>query len=436
MNNIHFKLRAQGKSDPVIVLHVFDKRFKGRKFMYSTGKNINDTLWLKKKERAKVIPVNEKELTELNDYLDKLQQATIVFLSSKLNSKTILREDLKQRLEGLKVDEAMEQQIVKHQVLELKKQVQEKENDFYSTWERIIQTTKNKEGLPLSDGTKGSKRQTLNLIKEYCVKTKVRLTFENLDKTFYSDFDNFMIGKTFSPNNRGKHFKEIKAILREAEDRDIKVNASFHKKSFKVIRIAADSIYLNEADIQKLLEAADLTPGQKKLRDLFIMACYTGQRHSDWHQIRKENMIKENGKEILRIKQKKGNKMVHLPVHPLVKTILNSYGDEVPAVISNQKFNEALKVIGEKAKLGKISLGGKIVEKKDLLSTHTARRSFATNAYLSRSMQVYEIMNCTGHKSESSFLKYLKLDGMDHAKLAANSKFFNDRKLLKLRIAS
>jgi hypothetical protein len=76
------------------------------------------------------------------------------------------------------------------------------------------------------------------------------------------------------------------------------------------------------------------------------------------------------------------------------------------------------------------------VEKKDLLSTHTARRSFATNAYLSRSMQVYEIMNCTGHKSESSFLKYLKLDGMDHAKLAANSKFFNDRKLLKLRIAS
>lgn len=172
------------------------------------------------------------------------------------------------------------------------------------------------------------------------------------------------------------------------------------------------------------------------LRDIFIMACFTGQRHSDWHQLRKENIIRENGKDILRIAQQKGKKIVHVPVHPIVKAILNSYGDNPPKVITNQKFNEALKDIAGTAELGKISIGGSIVEKRDHISTHTARRSFATNAYLSRSMQVYEIMNCTGHKSESSFLKYLKLDGMDYAKLAAKSKFFNDRKLLKLRIVA
>ena len=103
--------------------------------------------------------------------------------------------------------------------------------------------------------------------------------------------------------------------------------------------------------------------------------------------------------------------------------------------MANQKFNEALKEIGRKAELGKIFAGGKIVEKKDEITTHTARRSFATNAYLSKSMQVYEIMNCTGHKSESSFLKYLKLDGLDFAKQAAESKFFNDFEFVKLRIA-
>ena len=183
------------------------------------------------------------------------------------------------------------------------------------------------------------------------------------------------------------------------------------------------------------MEAKGLTPGQERLRDIFIMGCYTGQRHSDWHQIRKENIIDENGRDILRIKQKKGNKIVHLPVHPVVRSILNKYGDQSLAVIANQKFNEALKVIGEKAKLGQVSIGGKIVEKKDQLSTHTARRSFATKAYLSRSMQVYEIMNCTGHKSEASFLKYLKLDGLDHAKIAAESKFFNNFDLVKLKIA-
>lgn len=435
MNNIHFRLRAQGKSDPVIVLWVYDSRFKGRQFKYSTGKSIHPDLWLKKKQRAKLIPANEQELTTLNGHLDKLHQSTIDFLSTKHNSKTIVRDDLKRHLDKLKVDEEKQLMVKKQEALEQEVRKLEQENDFFSTWERIIKTTKTKDGLPIREGTKRSKKQTLDLVKKHCAENKISLTFENLDKMYYHDLDNYMIKKRFSPNNRGKHFKEIKAILREAEDRDIKVNPAFHKKSFKVIRIASDSIYLNDEDIEKLLNAK-LTPAKAQLRDIFIMPCYTGQRHSDWHQLRKANIIRENGQEILRISQPKGKKVVHLPVHPIVKAILNSYGDNPPKVITNQKFNEALKDIAGAAELGTIAIKGSIVEKKELISTHTARRSFATNAYLSRSMQVYEIMNCTGHKSESSFLKYLKLDGMDYAKLAAKSKFFNDRKLLKLRVVA
>ncbi len=77
----------------------------------------------------------------------------------------------------------------------------------------------------------------------------------NLDKMYYHDLDNYMITKGFSPNNRGKHFKEIKAILRGVGRPDINVNPAFHKKSFKVIRMASDSIYLNDEDIRKILDA-------------------------------------------------------------------------------------------------------------------------------------------------------------------------------------
>ena len=238
MNNIRFTLRGQGKSNPIITLHVSDSRFKGRRFRYSTGLAIDRDLWLKKKERAKVIPSNEKELNSLNDFLDKLTQCTISFLASKTDSKTIVSEELKSRLDALQIDEQQELLVRKEKELETEKRKLEQENEFYSIWDRIINTTKNKDGLPLSEGTKRSKRQTLDLLKEHCVKNKIKLTFENLDKTYYYDFDSYMIGKGFSPNNRGKHFKEIKAVLREAEDRDIKVNPSFHKKSFKVIRVA------------------------------------------------------------------------------------------------------------------------------------------------------------------------------------------------------
>lgn len=435
MNNIHFTLRSQRGNHPTITLHVSDSRFKGRRFRYSIKKAIDPQLWLKKKERVKIIPGQETELVAINDHLDRVHRCVIDFLALKVNSKTIISEELKIKLDSLKVDEQKELAKRQQEELELEKQKLERENSFFTTWERIINTTKNKDGLPLSEGTKTSKRQTLNLIKEHCAINKIQLSFETLDKTYYYDLDNFMINKGYSPNNRGKHFKEIKAIFREAEDRDIKVNPSFHKKSFKVIRIASDSIYLNSTDIKKLLSIEDLTPAQERLRDIFVMACYTGQRHSDWSQIGHENIINENGVEILRILQKKGKKTIHIPVHPIVRSLLNKYRDAPPKVITNQKFNEALKIIGAKARLGKISISGKIVEKKDELTTHTARRSFATNAYLSKSMTVYEIMNCTGHKSESSFLKYLKLDGLDFAKQAAESEFFNDFALLNLKVA-
>jgi len=435
MNNIHFNLRSQGKSHPVITLQVSDSRFPNRRFRYSTGEIIDAQLWIKKKERIKVMPTSAPALIALNDYLDKIHQCVVNFLSTKHNSKTIRPDELRTHLNALKIDEVKQQLLVEQRNLEIEKENLDKESDFYLTWEKIIKSTKGKDGTIVSEGTKRSKRQTLNLIKEHCAKSKIKLTFETLDKGYYHSLDDYMIEKNFSPNNRGKHFKEIKAILREAEDRDIKVNPAFHKKSFKVIRTASDSIFLNETDLRKLLEAEGLTASQEQLRDIFIMACFTGQRHSDWHQIRIENIVKDDGREILKIRQQKGKKTIHLPVHPIAKFILNKYGDNPPKVITNQKFNKALKVIGEKAKLGTTSIGGKIIEKKDEISTHTARRSFATNAYLSRSMQVYEIMNCTGHKSEASFLKYLKLNGLDYAKLAADSKFFNDSDLLNLKVA-
>ncbi len=52
----------------------------------------------------------------------------------------------------------------------------------------------------------------------------------------------------------------------------------------------------------------------------------------------------------------------------------------------------------------------------ELLSTHTARRSFSTNEYLAGTPAI-TIMAITGHKTERAFLKYIKLSPNEHAKL-------------------
>jgi integrase len=52
--------------------------------------------------------------------------------------------------------------------------------------------------------------------------------------------------------------------------------------------------------------------------------------------------------------------------------------------------------------------------KADLICSHTARRSFATNAY-KKGLPISSIMQITGHKTESSFRKYIQLSGKEHA---------------------
>ncbi len=53
-----------------------------------------------------------------------------------------------------------------------------------------------------------------------------------------------------------------------------------------------------------------------------------------------------------------------------------------------------------------------------LISTHTARRSFATDEYLAGTPPL-TIMAITGHKTEKSFLRYMRISPSDHAKILA-----------------
>jgi integrase len=125
-------------------------------------------------------------------------------------------------------------------------------------------------------------------------------------------------------------------------------------------------------------------------------------------------------------KQVKTGDSVVIPIHPTVEKILKKYGGKLPPSLSNQKTNDHLKELGkllpslQKTTTKTFTKGGvKVTEtyhKWELVSSHTARRSFATNEYLA-GMQTVTIMAITGHRSEKSFLGYIKLTPNEHAKL-------------------
>ena len=79
--------------------------------------------------------------------------------------------------------------------------------------------------------------------------------------------------------------------------------------------------------------------------------------------------------------------------------------------------------ISEHISLSRVKGGQSVIkrgEKHQFLMNHTARRSFATNMYL-RGVPSISIMAITGHTTEANFLKYIKVDKLQHARIVAQA---------------
>jgi len=128
---------------------------------------------------------------------------------------------------------------------------------------------------------------------------------------------------------------------------------------------------------------------------------------------------------MISFRQTKTNTKVTIPIHPVVLQILEKYNYRVHDPITNQKFNEYIKEVVRAAKITSNevvtkTIGGKLVsetiQKCDLISSHTGRRSFCTNMY-KRGLPSLMIMSISGHKTEKSFLKYIRVKQHEHAEL-------------------
>lgn len=124
----------------------------------------------------------------------------------------------------------------------------------------------------------------------------------------------------------------------------------------------------------------------------------------------------ENGQQVIDRKQQKSGNHVVIPVRPELQAILEKYDNRLPKTYE-QKVNHLIKEIAreagitEKVEVSYIENGEKksrLVEKCDLVKTHTARRSGATNMYLA-GIPTIAIMKITGHKTEREFMKYIKI---------------------------
>jgi integrase len=276
-------------------------------------------------------------------------------------------------------------------------------------------------GQPVCYRVQREYSRTFHYLKEFCEENNKEVDFDDIDLDFYEDFIAYLQKQKLAVNTIGSKIKTLKVFLNAAIDKGVNHNLKF-KRKFHTITEESENIYLNEEELKRLWEL-DLSNKSRleRVRDLFLVGCFTGCRFSDIEQIKPK--VIENG--MINIKQKKTGAKVVIPVHPVVKSILEKHDGELPRIISNQKFNRYLKEVAEMAEINdkvekSITIGierkTETYKKYEMVRSHTARRSFATNLYKS-GFPAQSIMKITGHKTEQAFLKYIKVTPEEHAEM-------------------
>jgi integrase len=146
----------------------------------------------------------------------------------------------------------------------------------------------------------------------------------------------------------------------------------------------------------------------------FIIGCRTGLRVSDYNKCIGDN-VETTGLICIDETDKTGDP-VYIPMHWQVKEILDKYNG-LPALISDQKLNVFIKDLCKLAEFDqrvkdtregkqKPEGSGEYCKKYELVTTHTARRSCATNLYLA-GFDLYFIQGILGHKKIETTIGYL-----------------------------
>lgn len=437
MGAINFYLKkpeGKGKGKRSLIFLQF-KYGGSNRLVYSFGQKIHPDNWNPDKQRVKSNNATTEDGKHLlNDLLDNLEKVCNRAYNTELQKgyppPAVLRRYLSDFIRQNEADPS--------------------QPTFYKLVDRFISGEIKHKGKEKSPNTIKTYRTTLNHLKEFEQAKKYKIDYNTLDLGFLYKFITYLrddkerekvittaqgLKKKIQVTERGlsqnaiaKDVQIIKTFMKKAVTLRESNNTWHEHEDFTAVREETEDVYLKESEILELFRY-DLSDNERLqgVRDLFVFGCFTGLRFSDYSAIKPENIVQEDGEYFIKIKTQKTKEWVYIPTNPVILEIFDRYKNnpnKLPHSLSNQKFNKNIKNI---CALAGFIETGRIISQPELMlyeciSSHTARRSFVTNTYL-QGFPSYELMKITGHRSEKSFMRYLKISRLESAKkLSAHTK--------------
>ena len=338
------------------------------------------------------------------------------------------------------------------QVVEVKPKGKMLFEDFLTTYIEDLETgrrTKKGRTVKVTPAYIKGLRIIQTQIRNYQKEMHRKIGLDDMTMETRNSLVGYWKGRGLMPNAINSYMTDVRTVAKAAYEDKLTKCDDFRHSDFVPKKEEVDNIYLTPEQIQEMLEldlstkeavkerleALDISEDEKlaqlskcrithirtleHVRDIFIV----GQRVSDYSRICEDMITEINEVEFILLTQQKTDKKVYIPVDRRVRQILDKYDGKLPHVCPNE-MNKLIKTIG--LLLGwthDCGFDGKRLNPKrgrrfcDMLLSHTARRSFATNAYKA-GVPLSSIQAITGHSSEAQLRRYLKLDAEEKAVIA------------------
>lgn len=204
--------------------------------------------------------------------------------------------------------------------------------------------------------------------------------------------------KKFKENQHNTVYKKIErfrsmfkwAYEMEIIDKDI-------SRRFKIKKQKKEIIFLTWEELEAIKELDTSIERLQVIRDIFVFMCYTGLAFNEVHALKLDHLSRniQGGYGLIMARKKTQKNIPEIPLLPEALELVRKYENhpkrirekKLFPVPANQNFNAYLKEIADLAK----------VEKN--ITTHTARKTFATTIALRNGMSMEVLSKLLGHSS-------------------------------------
>lgn len=256
-------------------------------------------------------------------------------------------------------------------------------------------------------------KSVINLFVKY---KRTPITEDEIDINWVVRFSEYLEERGSSANTKRLYTGILRAALKRAKRRgyDIKLDFEDAAAETRVKPEASEAIFLNVDEI-KLIESYKPTGKLDKFaRSMFLICAYTGCRASDAF-ILSENNFTSGELNYTSIKTKQ---TARLPLHPLVPSLVDDikgkvYDEDSVRTIIASEMKKICERVGITELVTLYRRGERMTKPKfQMVGSHTARKSFATNMLLD-GYSLEQVSRMMTHSDTKMTMKYICISYTD-----------------------